>query len=74
MKYFTIGDNLPDGAKMYRKKTVVPLVKMDEPFLCDSRESFRLQGQAGDFIAEDGHGGFYPISAEFHAANYVLDE
>ncbi len=45
-----------------------------DPFLCDSREHLNLQGQAGDFIAEDGHGGFYPISAEFHAANYEESE
>jgi len=72
MQHFTIGDKLPSGAKRYRKKTIVPLVKMDESFLCDNREGHRLQGWAGDFIAEDGDGGFYPISAEFHAANYIL--
>lgn len=71
MKHFTIGDRLPTGAKTYRKKTIVPLVKMNEPFIRDNREGRRLEGKAGDFIAEDGHGGFYPISAEFHAANYV---
>lgn len=55
--------------KWYRKKTIVPMVQMDEPFICESREGL-LEGQAGDFVAEDGHGGFYPISAEFHANNY----
>jgi hypothetical protein len=29
-----------------------------------------VQGHAGDFLAEDVQGGFYPISAEFHAKNY----
>ena len=69
--HFKQGDSLPDGAKMYRKKTIVALVKMDAPFLCDNREGRQLEGQPGDYIAADGHGGFYPISAEFHAANYV---
>lgn len=60
---------MPDNFKWYKKKTVVRLVKMDDPFVCESREGV-LQGQPGDFLAEDGHGGFYPISAEFHANNY----
>jgi len=70
MKHFKSGDQMPEGAKPYKKKTIVSLVKMAEPFICDSREGRRLEGKAGDFLAEDGHGGFYPISAEFHEANY----
>lgn len=67
---FKQGQTSPLGGKMYRKKTIVRLVRMNEPFLCESREG-TLVGQTGDFLAEDGHGGFYPISNEFHAANYV---
>ena len=74
MEHFGPGDSLPSGARLYRKKTVVSLVKMNEPFLCSNREGRNLQGQTGDYMAEDGHGGFYPISAEFHAANYELAE
>lgn len=69
MKEFNKGDQLPDGAKRYRKKTIVPMVKMDEHFVCQSREG-TLTGNPGDFVVEDGHGGFYPVSAEFHANNY----
>lgn len=70
MEHFGIGDTLPETAERFRKKTVVRMVRMDEPFTCDSREGHHLQGQAGDYLAEDGHGGFYPISAEFHAEHY----
>ena len=70
MTHFGVGDALPEGARRYKKKTIVLLVKMDTPFTCDSREGHNLVGQAGDFLAEDGHGGFYPISVEFHADNY----
>lgn len=70
MKHFKVGDELPSTAKGYKKKTVVQLVKMETAFLCDSREGHNLEGQPGDFLASDGHGGFYPVSAEFHAANY----
>jgi len=69
MKVYNQGDALPEGHKWYRKKTMVRLVEMNEPFLCSSREG-DLQGNPGDFLAEDGHGGFYPISAEFHRNNY----
>lgn len=70
MLTFSKGDAMPEGATGYKKKTVVQLLKIMEPFVCDSREGNSLEGQAGDFLASDGHGGFYPISAEFHAANY----
>lgn len=69
---FNKGDALPFGARRFRKKTVVPMVgPMSEPFVCESREG-ELCGQVGDFLAQDGHGGFYPISAQFHAINYEL--
>lgn len=71
--YFAKGDAMPEGGKLYRKATVVPLVKMPWDFTTESREG-TMDGKAGDFIAEDGHGGFYPISAEFHAANYIADK
>ncbi len=70
MKHFGVGDTMPEGARGYKKKTVVWLLKMDEPFTCDNREGNHMQGQAGDFLADDGQDGFYPISAEFHTANY----
>ena len=66
---FSQGDNFPDGGKLYRKLTQVKMWKQYEPFECESREG-TLRGWRGDFVASDGHGGFYPISAEFHAANY----
>lgn len=71
MKRFNQGQPRPSGEWVgYRKRTVVEMLgPMSEPFTCESREG-TLQGQVGDFLAEDGHGGYYPISAEFHAANY----
>ena len=68
--HYGLGSTLPFPRNLYRKKTTVEMVKMHEPFTCTNREGHNLQGQAGDYLAEDGHGGFYPISAEFHAANY----
>ena len=70
--HFGIGDELPKNSKFYRKKVLAEMVRMDEPFTCDSREGHHLQACAGDFLVEDGHGGFYPVSAEFHAKNYEL--
>ena len=67
---FDVGDSLPLGSKLYRKKTVVPMVQMFEEFICTNREGENLKGQVGDFLVEDGHGGFYPVSEEFHAKNY----
>ena len=55
--------------KSYRKKTIVKMARMDVPFRTESREGW-LQGQPGDFLAEDGYGGFYPVGAAFHANNY----
>lgn len=69
MKEFKQGATLPEGGKEYFKPKPVTLVKMDEDFECESREGI-VKGKAGDFLAEDGHGGFYPISAEFHEKNY----
>lgn len=70
MREFNKGDAAPAGMRLFRKKTITPMLgPMDEPFVCESREG-TLQGRVGDYVAQDGHGGFYPISAEFHAANY----
>jgi len=74
MKHFGVNDALPAGAKRYRKTAIATMVKMDEPFTCDNREGHNLQGYAGDFLVPDGHGGFYPVSAQFHAANYESAE
>lgn len=60
---------LPHHAQEYRKHATAMLALMQEDFVCESREGV-LEGKAGDFVAADGHGGFYPISAEFHAENY----
>ena len=68
--HYGIEDTLPVGEKFYRKKTVVRMVQMGVPFTCDSREGHYLKGKAGDFLVEDGHGGFYPVSAKFHRENY----
>lgn len=59
---------------LYRKVMIVRLWKMPEPFECESEEGEIDSGGAGDFLAEDEYGGFYPISAEFHSDNYVLAE
>lgn len=69
MKRFNKGDAAPDGGSLFRKATTVRMWRQAEPFECESREG-TLTGQPGDWLAQDGHGGFYPISAEFHAANY----
>jgi hypothetical protein len=70
MKRYAKGDPPPEGGDLFRKRTIVRMWgPMMEPFECESREGL-LRGQAGDFLAADGHGGYYPISAEFHAANY----
>ena len=70
MKQFKHDEQPPEGDWVnYKKTAIVPLLKMDEPFECHSREGV-LKGQAGDFLAQDGHGGYYPISAKFHEANY----
>lgn len=69
MQQFKQGDAAPEGGREYRKKTVVRMWKQEEPFRCESREGI-MDGQAGDFLAQDGHGGYYPISAQFHEKNY----
>lgn len=66
---FNQGDNPPPGGRHFRKKTVVRMWRMATAFLCQSREGV-FRGEPGDYLAADGHGGFYPVSAEFHAANY----
>ena len=72
MMRFNKGDAAPLGGSQFRKKTIVRMWgPMAEPFECQSREG-TLTGQPGDYLAQDGHGGFYPISAEFHAANYEI--
>jgi hypothetical protein len=71
VKRYSKGDPQPDGGTMFRKKTIVRMWgPATEPFECESREGV-LAGQVGDYVASDGHGGFYPISAQFHAANYI---
>ena len=69
-KHYGIGDKLPDNFKLYKKKNAVKLVKMDHDFTCTNKEGHDLHAKKGDYLAEDGHGGFYPISAEFHKNNY----
>ncbi len=71
---FKKGQESPKGDwKMCRKKTIVPLLKMEHPFECESREG-TLRGEPGDWLAQDGHGGFYPISEEFWSNNYEIVE
>ena len=71
---FVIGSTFPEEKALeYRKHKAVKLVHMDVDFTCASREGM-LEGKAGDYLAQDGHGGFYPISAEFHAEHYELVE
>jgi len=67
---FEKGNDLPEGSKFYIKTTTVEMVKMDKLFRAVSREGV-LFGEAGDFLVEDGYGGFYSVGADFHEANYV---
>lgn len=74
MEEFKQGDpGLPADIPKFQKVTQVAMRKMFTPFKCESREG-TLEGKPGDFVVEDGHGGFYPVSAEFHAANYAPAE
>ena len=58
----------------YRKKTLVQLAgPMPHPFSCKT-ESGVQEGKAGDYLASDGNGGFYPVPAAFVAENYVAVE
>ena len=71
MKHFGKGDPTPETAPgLYRKTTTVRMWPMDEPFICTNREGENMQGVAGDFLVEDGYGGYYPCGGEFHAKNY----
>ncbi len=70
MKRFSKNQLPPQGGwKNYRKKTIVAMLQMNEAFECESREG-TLTGQPGDYLVQDGHGGYFPVSAEFHKANY----
>ena len=70
MLRFSKGQPKPDLEwGQYRKKTIVDMARIDEPFECESREG-TLRGQPGDYLAQDGHGGYYPVSVEFHRENY----
>ncbi len=69
MKEFKQGAAAPEGGALYQKKTQVRMWRQDDEFRCESREG-TLVGQPGDYLVEDGHGGFYPVSAEFHEENY----
>ncbi len=66
---FKKGDPSPHHGIRCRKRTVVRMWQLGQPFECESREGV-LYGQIGDWLAEDGHGGFYPISNQFHEDNY----
>jgi len=56
--------------KEYRKKGTSSHRQMDENFTATSRENEHSNGVPGDFLAPDGHRGFYIISKEFHDENY----
>ena len=58
------------GWKSYRKKTVVQMLRMDEPFTCTNREGENMQGFPGDYLVPDGYGGWYPVGSKFHEENY----
>ena len=76
MKHYGPLDGPPTGIEShrYRKKISVELWKMPHDFTCSNREAQRLQGKAGDYLAADGHGGWYIISPEFVAKNYEIEE
>ena len=70
MKKFTNDGLPPDGEWVFcRKITPVQMMQMSEPFEVESREGLQ-EGKAGDWIVPDGHGGYYVVSAQFHALNY----
>jgi hypothetical protein len=72
MRHFGVGDPRPEGEwKRYRKVAITEIMgPMTEEFTCDARERKGYKGQPGDFVAEDGHGGYYVISGDFHRENY----
>jgi len=59
-----------ERAKEYRKHKTAMLVKMNTKFVCENDHGEVSEGEAGDYLAQDLAGGFYAISAEFHAENY----
>lgn len=72
MSHFGVGDPRPNPSewRFFRKTKPVEMVKMDEPFTCSNREVQNARGRPGDYIAEDGYGGYYVVGAEFHSVNY----
>jgi hypothetical protein len=56
-------------AKLYRKVVPTKMVKMDFPFAIESPEG-TVTGNAGDYLAMDSKGGFYPVSAEVFEETY----
>lgn len=72
MKHFGFEDDCPpiEEATYWRKHAITRMWEMDKPFLCTNREGKDMRGKAGDFLAEDGYGGFYPIGSKFHKENY----
>jgi len=70
--HFGVGDTKPKGAwRLYYKHAQTSMLRMDEPFTVSNREGENMQGQAGDYLVEDGYGGYHVCGAAFHADNYV---
>ena len=70
LRQFTRGGDPLPGGDMFVKHRPVRLWRVPQFFICWTREGV-MQGRPGDWVGEDGAGGYYPIAADFHAANYV---
>lgn len=59
-----------EAGRSYRKKSMVRMGLLTEPVVVGNRENEENKGEPGDYLVADGHGGYYVVSAEFHAENY----
>jgi hypothetical protein len=57
-----------DGAKLYRKKVLTPMVRMDGPFFVETPEG-RVECADG-WLAVDSKGGRYPVEKSVHDDMY----
>ena len=58
------------SGSLYRKTTTVRHGRIAEPIVVSNRENEDNNGEPGDYLAADGHGGYYVISAEYDDKNY----
>lgn len=66
-----VGDPRPEGEwKTYRKTQTAEMMLLTEPVSAVNRENVEARGQPGDYLVEDGYGGYYVCGKEFHDENY----